>query len=162
MVYVGHFWTLGLIPTSAQSLLYTHIFFLRLPLFRKCTWVGLRIFYPVCVQGESVRDAQTRVGGVGSCRWQNILLWCARKIIMVRDLLRQYEAWSWVPVRFPFLQGNGDTSSSNHVGLWPHNFDCNPAVDPSTYVWKGFLGFCHHELTQNREYNEGLIPEHAI
>ena len=105
------------------------------------------VYFIQSVIKERVRTMNKRGWGrAGSCRWLKILLWCERKIIMVRDLLRQYEAWSWVPVRFLVLQVTGETSSANNVGERPRNRDCNPDVDPYMYVWKGFLYFCHHEL----------------
>ena len=85
-----------------------------------------------------------------------------RKIVLAQNLLRQDKAWYRVPVQLPVPQGTGETSSTDHAEVWLRNRDCNPEVDPSTYVWKGFIKFYHHESTQICEYNEGLLTEHAI
>ena len=60
---------------------------------------------------------------------------------MARNLLRQDEAQSWVPAWFPVPQGTGETISVDHEGVLPRNRNFNPAVEPTTYVWKGFLEF---------------------
>ena len=101
-------------------------------------------------------------GGGGSCWWQKILRRCARKIVMVRNLLRQTKARSWVPVRILVLQGTGEEISVDHAGVQPRNFDFDPAVNPDAHVQNGFVHFCCHELTQNLKYNQGLLSKHTI
>ena len=58
-------------------------------------------------------------GGGGSFRWRNILHKGARKIILAQNLLRQDNAQSQVPVRFPVPLGTGDRSSLDHAEVQP-------------------------------------------
>ena len=85
--------------------------------------------------------------------WQLFLRGCRKEIILVRNLWQKSEDQSRVPVQFLVHQGTGETISAYHVGLQPHDSDCNPAVDPNNYLRKGFLEFCCNELTQICEYN---------
>ena len=82
-------------------------------------------------------DARTRGGGFIQGAKQ--LCGCARKIILANNLLHQAEAQSRVPVRFSVPQGTGETISEYHRVVQPHEWYCNPDVDPTMYVWKGFL-----------------------
>ena len=59
---------------------------------------------------------------------------CAHKIILARNLLRQAKDRSQIPVLIFALQGTGKVGSADHVGLQPRDCNCDPAVDPSTYV----------------------------
>ena len=101
-------------------------------------------------------------GRVGAHWWKNVLCECASEIILAQNLLRQSEAWYWTPVWLPVPQGNGKASSGDHAGVWHRGRNCDPDVDPPTYVWNGFLEFSHHELTQICKYNKSLLPKHAI
>ena len=49
--------------------------------------------------------------------------------------------------------GDGEMSYADHEVVWPSNRYWNSAFDPTTYLWKGFLEFCHYESTQIREYD---------
>ena len=136
------------------------IFSLRLPLFQKFTWVGLRRLFP-SVAKESAWAMRKQRGG-GFMQVEKILRQCVQKHIIAHNLLRQDEARYWVPVHIPVPQGNGEASSTDHSGLQPRNYDCDPTVDPFTYVWKGFLKFFRHELAQICDDDKGLLPDHAI
>ena len=69
---------------------------------------------------------------------------------------------SQVPVCLLVLYDTGKDIYVDHVGVQPHDRDCDLDVDSSTYVRKGFLWFFWHDSTQIREYNEGLLTENAI
>ena len=62
IVYFGHFWPPDLSLISVLSLIFPPIFPLRLPLFQKCIWVGLRILSPVRGQGERAHNTRKRGG----------------------------------------------------------------------------------------------------
>ena len=79
-------------------------------------------------------------------RWKHMRK-CARGIIMARYLLCQAEDRYQIPIWLPDPQGNRKASSTDHAGVWTHDCNCDLAVDPSTYVWNGFLDFPPHELT---------------
>ena len=106
---------------------------------------------------ECASDAQKRGGRVDSCWWQKVLRWRAYTIIMACDSLRQAEAWYWFPVRLKFLQGNGEASYTDHAGVIPHNNKCDPDINLATHMQNGFIHFCCHESTQNRECDQGLL-----
>ena len=72
--------------------------------------------------------------GGGFMQVEKILRQCVQKHIIAHNLLRQDEARYWVPVHIPVPQGNGEASSTDHSGLQPRNYDCDPTVDPFTYV----------------------------
>ena len=55
--------------------------------------------------------------------------------------MRQAMAISRVPDRIPVSHVTNNVSSMDHAGVMPCNHDCDPVVDQTTYVWKGFLGF---------------------
>ena len=55
-----------------------------------------------------------------------------------------------------------NTSSVDHLGVKPCNRNCNPAVNPATYVWNGIVHFLCHNSTQTIYYNQGLLSYHTI
>ena len=136
---------------TSNYLIFTPISFLRFPMCWQRMWKGNHILSLIRGQGYHTCDAQTR-GGRGSCRWQKCLRWCAREIILARNLLCQAKVWSWVPVWFLVPQGNGEMSTLDNAGVQNCGCNCDPTIDPFTYVWKGSLEFCYHESTQIREY----------
>ena len=79
-----------------------------------------------------------RGGRAGAHWWRNVLRECARKIILARNLLRQTEAWSQVPVRLSVPQGTGKASSAVITGVWTSDSNYNTAVEPTNYVWNVF------------------------
>ena len=89
----------------------------------------------------------------GSFWWRKILRGCTRKIILVRDLLRQAEAKSRVPLWLPVLHITLEASYTDHERVWPCYRYYDLVVNPVTHVLKGFVHFCCHELTQTRDYN---------
>ena len=105
--------------------------------------VGYPQIFSVCGHGERARDARTRGGG-GLCRWRKILRGYVHKIILARNLLRQSEDQSRVPVRFLVPQGTGEAISAYHAGLQPRNHDWDPALNPATHMQNGFVHFCCH------------------
>ena len=165
IVYVGHFWHTNFSPISIWSLCYmpnSLIFALSFsPSSTVPVMYGGRSPYIFSVTWPRISRMWCANNGGGSCRWWKILRRCALKIILARDLLRQNEAWYWVPVRFPVIQGTEEVSSVDHVGVQHHDRNWDTAIDTYTYVWKGLLKFFRHELTQIPEYNECLIPEHS-
>ena len=100
-----------------------------------------------CTMRERGRGWRVHAGG------EFFLCGCARKIILVRYLLRQSEALSWFPVLLLVLQGTGEIISTDHAGVWPWNRNCNMAIDPTTYLWKGLLTFFCYESTKICEYD---------
>ena len=131
--------------------------FLCISLCRQHTWLDLCRLPSVCGQRERVRDALTRGGRAGSRRWRKILRGCAHKTILAQNLLRQSEAWSQLSVRFLVTQGIREARSADHVGVRPRDCNFNMTIEPSMYVWKGFLNCFRHESTQIHEYEKGLI-----
>ena len=96
------------------------------------------------VANDSARDARMRgVGGVMLV--EIVLLKCAHGIILARNLLHQAKAWYKLPVRFPVSQGAGKASFADHLGVQPCNRNWNPDLEPTMYVWNGFLDFFRHE-----------------
>ena len=79
---------------------------------------------------------------------RNFLRTFERKIHLARNILRQPKAWSRIPFQILILQGTGKVRFAEHAVVQPCDSDLHPAIDPSTYVLNGFLGFFHHELTQ--------------
>ena len=75
-------------------------------------------------------------GGDGSCRWRKQLCGCARKSFWRKIYYAQAEVGYWVPSRILILQGTGEPRSADHTRVQPsdRDFDCDPAVVPTTYV----------------------------
>ena len=73
-------------------------------------------------------------GRESSCRRRKFLRGWAHEIILASNLLRQAEAWSYVPVRFPVLQETGETISTDHVGVQPRTHDCDTSIEIATYM----------------------------
>ena len=101
--------------------------------------------------GALVMSWQGRRAGSRLCQKQ--LRECASRIILARNVFFQSKAQYWVPVCIPLPQGTGKSSSTDNAGVQICYHNCDLAVDPSTYVWNGFLKFFCHELTQIREYD---------
>ena len=101
-------------------------------------------------------------GGNGSCGWQTKVCGCARKIVLVRYLLRQVKAQYQIPVQLPVLQGTRELSSADHYRVWPRKRDCNPTVNLATHMRNGLIHFFCHELTKMFEYEKGFLSKHAI
>ena len=107
-----------------------------------CVWVPVGHLWSI--SRDSTRAMRGRGVRAGSRWWRKLLRECAHKIILARNLLRQAKDRSQIPVLIFALQGTGKVGSADHVGLQPRDCNCDPAVDPSTYVWNGFLKFlCH-------------------
>ena len=51
----------------------------------------------------------------------------------------------------PILKGTRENISADHALVQTLSSDCDMAVDPSTYMWNGFLKFCRDESTKNHE-----------
>ena len=146
-VYVGHFWPSDFGPISVRSLLYTprsrflrqylsSVFHRRLTLF---------------VATESARVVRERGrGGRGHAGGE-------KSFADVRAKLFLRAIYS-----VPVLQGNGEASSADHAEVRPRNRDCDPSINPVLHVRNGFVNFCCHELTQIREYDQGLLSKYAI
>ena len=100
-----------------------------------------------------IARAMREWGREGLCRWWKILRRCDPRIILTRDLLCQAQDRSRITFWFLVPQGTEETSSADNEGVQHRNRDCDTAVDPTTYVWKGSLRFCRHESTQMFEYN---------
>ena len=111
-------------------------------------WSGAPRMYLGHSQWQRAHNARKRGGGLVEKR----LCECAHKIILEHHLLHQDKVRSIVPVRLPFLKGTGKASSAYHAGVWQRDRNFDPAVEPTKYVWNGFLNFFHHELTQSRKY----------
>ena len=82
------------------------------------------------IANDSTREMHGCGGGGRGHIGGKKMLKCALKIILARNLLRQYEARSRIPVRFPVLQGTGKASSTYHAGVRPCGHDIDLAVDP--------------------------------
>ena len=106
-----------------------------------CGWIPVGYLGFVSKNG-AVRDMQSRGWMMGSWKGQRNLCRCLCDIILPRNLLCQAEAQSQVPVRFLVPQGTGYTRSKDYAVVLPCDRDCNLAVDPTTYFWKGLLEFC--------------------
>ena len=109
----------------------------------------------------SGRTCYTNKGGGGSYWWQKILPRCAHEIIMVCNLLHQADAWYWDLFQIPVPWGTWEEISTDHAGVWPRDCDWDPTVNPSMHVKNGFVHIFCHELTQTREYVQGLFSRHT-
>ena len=98
-------------------------------------------------------------GGYGFIQVVKYLYGCARKIILVHNLLHQSEARSWVPSLDLGPSGYCNMNSAYHVGVQPRDFNCDHSVDPTTYLWNGFLDFCCYDSTYIFEYEQRLLPK---
>ena len=110
----------------------------------------------VCTQYVTNSCSCTMIGWggrAGSHWWLFVLRECAREMILARSLLRQDKNQSRVPVRLPVPQGTGEASFAYYAGVQPHYYYWDPPVNPTTYVWNGFVKFLNHESTQIREYD---------
>ena len=96
-------------------------------------------------------------GGEVSHGWKNISRMCTQNYSGAW-LLRQAEAWCWVPVRPPFPQGTMYLSSADNSWVRPRNRDFNMTVNPATHMLNGCIHFRYHESTQIREYDQSLLP----
>ena len=72
-----------------------------------------------------------RGGRSGSRLWLIFLHKCARKIILVQNLLRQAEAQLQATVQIPVLQGTGKTSSVDNARVQPCDHNRNTDVGPT-------------------------------
>ena len=107
--------------------------------------------------GVRARCANEKVGE-RSHKWQYFFRGYAQEIILARDLLCQPRAWCWIPVRIQFLLGTGNSSSTDHSWVWPHDHNFYSTVNPALHMQNWFIHFCCHESTQICEYNQGLTP----
>ena len=89
--------------------------------------------YMVRGQWLPAGDAQMRGEG-GFTLVAFLLRECLCKIILARNLLQQSEARYQVPICLLVPQGTVEKISTDHAGVQPRGRDCNPAVDPTTYV----------------------------
>ena len=94
IIYVSHFWSPGFGRVYLHSLLftknyllYTLISLIRLPIFRKRTWLGTRIWFLVrdhglcvCVYVCVYVCVCVCVWGGRLCRWKNVLCWRAKQL----------------------------------------------------------------------------------
>ena len=129
-----------------------------------CVLVLCRLSLFVALESVRVMHKWEGVGGAQPCWQRKILRGCACKIIMVRNLLRQSEAHSQVPVRILVLvlQGTEEAISTDNVGVWPRDRYWNLDVNPATHVRIGFLHFHCHESTQTCKYDQVLFSKHSI
>ena len=91
-------------------------------------------------------SARTMHGQGGS----EIPHWWQKNCVSVRTKLfwRAIYPPSRGPIPGP-SQDTGKASSKDHMVVQPRDRECDPDVDPTTYVWNMFLNFFHHELTQS-------------
>ena len=134
---------------------------LHISLCWKRTWVCLPTL-SLFVATESAHNAWMRGWRAGWCWLRKLLCGCARAIILAHNLLRQSKAWSWVPVRLPFLQGTEEAGCADHVGVRPSGRNFNTAVNPATHVQNNFVYFRCRKSTQTRNYYHSLLSKHAI
>ena len=149
--------------------------FCQIPsLYFKWSYCNANIFPPYYIVPEMyvVFDLWTKIprarcankGSGGSCRPRKFFVWvseCARKIIQVHDLLCQSNHKTRVSVWFVVPWGNGDTSYVGHAKVRPRDQNCNPDINPITYLLKGFLEFCLYESTQICEYDQCILPKNS-
>ena len=104
---------------------------------------------------NDIRRAMRKIGGgrAGSCRRRKYLRGCACGIILTQNLLHQAKDRSRVPFQLPVPQRTGETISVDHAGVRPHGRDCDPAVEPTTYLCKGLPEFFCYESNQIHEYD---------
>ena len=128
-------------------------------------YVGRSTYIVFCTRTRRAYERFVNEGG-GGCRiiqmGKYIYIWmCAGNYSGV-CLLIYSKSQSMVPLRSPVPQRTGEASSTDHVVVQfrDHNYDS--VVDPSMYVWKGFLKFFRHILIQISEYYEFLLPDHVI
>ena len=147
IVYAGNFWPPNCGTISVQFLLYTLKYLLFIP-------ISFFHLPPPVVSihghGEHARRAQAKGVTAGSRACQNCFHGYAYKIIQACYLLHQAEAQCRVPVRFPFPQGTGESSSAHYSWVWPRDRNFDLAINPVTHIKNGFIHFLYHESSQIR------------
>ena len=103
-------------------------------------WSGPYKLYLIRSQWQDARNVWTRTEGGGMLVLKKFCKGM-RVIILVCQLSLQSNARSIVTVRIPVPLGTEKASSVDHAAVWPRDRDLDPAVDPTMYMWNGFLEF---------------------
>ena len=100
---------------------------------------------------STTRGLRAGVGGVGSHGWLGGVPGLVHVFNQLVSLTCQPDYRFRIPVRLPFPQGTGDSSSEDHLWVGPHNRDFDLTVYPPPYLQKGFVHFSLHDSTKLRE-----------
>ena len=90
-----------------------------------CGWVSIDYLWSIA--NNTACTMRGRGGRSGPYRWKNVLRGYGGKIVLARNLLRQAEAWSHVPVRFLVLGWLGRRSLQI---IWEYNLAATVVIHP--------------------------------
>ena len=110
------------------------------------------------VYHHGLSRAQCANEGGGSHGWQIIVCGFSRKIILACYLMCQPEFQCRVPVQIPLPHGDSGVGICRSCVSMNSRPQFQITVNPVSRMQNGFIPFFCYELTQIREYNQGLPP----